>query len=74
MLAAGCSPPGLGRLLLGEIRNSIRRNETFGLASARRAFARVARQLRAENRRLGLPLIAVKNGRVRLVDLNGSKP
>ncbi len=44
------------------------------IASARRAFKRVARKLRAENRRLGLPLIAAKDGRVLLVPLNGSKP
>jgi hypothetical protein len=43
------------------------------IASARRAFKRVARQIRAENRRLGLPLITTKNGRVRFVSLNGSK-
>lgn len=37
------------------------------IAPARKAFRRVARQLRAENARLGLPLIFGKNGRVRLV-------
>jgi hypothetical protein len=37
------------------------------LAAARRAFKRVARQLRLENGRLGLPLIAGKNGRVCLI-------
>ena len=37
------------------------------LAAARRAFKRVARQLRIENRKLGLPLIAGKNGRVCLI-------
>jgi len=37
------------------------------LAAARRAFKRVARQLRLENARLGLPLISAKNGRVRLI-------
>lgn len=31
----------------------------------------VARRLRTENRRLGLPLISATNGRVRLVRLNG---
>lgn len=37
------------------------------IAPARRAFCRVARQLCAENARLGLPLIFGENGRVRLV-------
>ena len=37
------------------------------LAAARRAFKRVARQLRLENGRLGLPLISAKNGRVYLI-------
>ena len=43
------------------------------LSAARRAFKRVARQLRTENRRLGLPLISATNGRVRLVRLNGAR-
>ena len=43
------------------------------LAGARRAFKRVARRLRIENRRLGLPLITSENGRVRLIRLNGAK-
>jgi hypothetical protein len=43
------------------------------IAAARRAFKRVARQLRIENRRLGLPLISAKNGRVRFVPLDGSR-
>jgi len=37
------------------------------IAPARRAFRRVARQLRAENARLGLPLVFGENGKVRLV-------
>ena len=37
------------------------------LAAARRAFKRVARQLRLENARLGLPLISAKNGRLWLL-------
>jgi len=37
------------------------------VARAERAFRRVARQLRAENARLGLPLILGKKGQVRLV-------
>ncbi len=43
------------------------------LAGARRAFRRVARRLRIENGRLGLPLITAENGRVRLIPLNGTK-
>jgi hypothetical protein len=37
------------------------------IAPARRAFRRVARQVRAENARLGLPLILGEKNRVRLV-------
>ena len=37
------------------------------IAPARRAFRRVARQLRAENALLGLPLILGENNRVRFV-------
>jgi hypothetical protein len=37
------------------------------IAPARRAFRRVARQFRAENAKLGLPLVFGENGRVRLV-------
>jgi len=33
------------------------------IAPARRALRRAARRVRAENLRLGLPLIAVKNGK-----------
>lgn len=43
------------------------------LAGARRAFKRVARRLRTENARLGLPLITAENGRVRLIPLNGTE-
>ena len=43
------------------------------LAGARRAFRRVARRLRKENGRLGLPLITAENGRVRLIPLHGTK-
>jgi hypothetical protein len=35
--------------------------------AARRAFKRVARRLRIEHRRLGLPLISARNGRVHLI-------
>ena len=46
-----------------------RRNDSNAefLAAARRAFKRVARRLVLENRRLGLPLVFGKNGRVLLV-------
>ncbi len=43
------------------------------IAGARRAFKRVARRLRIENGRLGLPLITAETGRVRLIPLNGTK-
>ena len=46
--------------------NGHRKKDDF-IAPAKRAFRRVARQLRAENARLGLPLIFGENGRVRLV-------
>jgi hypothetical protein len=37
------------------------------IAPARRAFRRVARQVRAENAKLGLPLVLGDNGHLRLV-------
>jgi hypothetical protein len=37
------------------------------VARAERAFRRVARQLRAENARLGLPLVLGEKGQVRLI-------
>lgn len=37
------------------------------IAPAKRAFRRVARQLRAENAKLGMPLVFGENGKVRLV-------
>jgi len=40
----------------------IRRQDDF-IAPARRALGRAARKARAENRRLGLPLITWKNGK-----------
>lgn len=40
------------------------------IAPAQRAFRRVARRLRAENARLGLPLIVGENGKLRLVKVN----
>ena len=46
--------------------NGHSKNDDF-IAPARRAFRRVARQLRAENARLGLPLILGEKNRVRLV-------
>ena len=48
-------------------RNNGRRKKDDFIAPAQRAFRRVARQLRAEHARLGLPLIFGDNGRVRLV-------
>jgi len=46
--------------------NGHHRKDDF-IAPARRAFRRVARQLRADNARLGLPLVFGQNGKVRLV-------
>jgi hypothetical protein len=43
--------------------NKPRRQDNF-IAPARRAFRRVARRLRAENARLGLPLIVGEKGKV----------
>ncbi|MGA3141876.1 MAG: hypothetical protein ABSF10_02380 [Verrucomicrobiota bacterium] len=37
------------------------------IAPARRAFRRVARQVRAENAKLGLPLVLGENGHLHLV-------
>lgn len=42
-------------------RNRSRRDDF--IAPARRALRRAARKVQAENRRLGLPLIAGKNGK-----------
>jgi hypothetical protein len=39
------------------------------IAAAERAFRRVARKLRAEHRRLGIPIIVWKNGKVTEIDL-----
>lgn len=41
------------------------------IAPARRAFRRVAKKLRAENARFGLPLITGEDGRVKLVQPHG---
>ena len=46
--------------------NGHRKKDDF-IAPARRAFRRVGRQLRAENARLGLPLILGEKNHVRLV-------
>ena len=43
------------------------------ILSAQRAFRRVARTLRTENARLGLPLIEGAKGRVKLVKLNNTR-
>ncbi len=51
---------------------SQRKQDDF-IPSARRAFRRVARQLRVENARLGLPLVFGDKGRVRLVHLGTTK-
>jgi hypothetical protein len=48
------------------------KSEDDFIAPARRAFRRVARRLRAENKRLGLPLIIGDKGRIRRVSLKGS--
>jgi len=46
--------------------NGQRKKDDF-IAPAKKAFRRVARQLRAENARLGLPLVFGENGQMRLV-------
>ena len=40
------------------------------IAPARRAFRRVAKNLRGENARLGLPLLVGKNGNVKMAPAN----
>ena len=50
-----------------------RQREDF-IAPAQRAFHRVARRLRAENARLGLPIIVGEKGRVRMVNVNVARP
>ncbi|MBI2925454.1 MAG: hypothetical protein HYY24_07090 [Verrucomicrobia bacterium] len=54
---------------------SDRKNQTEDdfIAAARRAFRRVARQLRAENARLDLPLIFGENGKLRLVQVRHAR-
>ena len=47
-------------------RNERPKKDDF-IAPAKRAFRRVARQLRAENAKLGLPLVFGENGHVRLL-------
>lgn len=48
--------------------NTARRKSEDGfIEPARRAFRRVARKLRAENARLGLPLVQGDNGQLRFV-------
>jgi hypothetical protein len=44
--------------------------ESEFILSARRAFRRVARNLRVENARVGLPLIQGENGRIKRVRLD----
>jgi hypothetical protein len=53
-------------------RKKNRERDAF-LAPAQRAFRRVARRLRAENARLGLPLIVGENGKIRLVQLKTAR-
>ena len=48
-------------------RNGHRKKDDF-IAPAKRAFRRVARQLRAENAKLGLPLVFGVNGQIHLVE------
>ena len=62
----GNLPAGLvAGYALGPMKNGkkTRRRDNF-IAPAARAFRRVARRLRAENARLGLPLIVGENGKV----------
>jgi hypothetical protein len=40
------------------------------IAPARRAFSRVAKRLRAENKRLNLPLVVGDKGRLRLIKIS----
>jgi hypothetical protein len=47
-------------------RNGHHKKDDF-IAPARRAFRRAARRLRAENAKLGLPLILGEKGHVKLV-------
>lgn len=46
--------------------NGQRRKDDF-IAPARKAFRRVARQIRAEHARFGVPLVFGEKGQVRLV-------
>lgn len=46
--------------------NGQRKKDDF-IAPARRAFRRVARQIRSEHAKLGLPLVFGDKGKVRLV-------
>jgi hypothetical protein len=56
------------RIIWGEeVQKPKKRMEDNFIAPARRAFRRVARQVRAENAKLGLPLVLGDNGHLRLV-------
>ena len=46
------------------VKNGKRRATPLFVARAERAMRRVARKVRVENRRLGLPLILWKNGKL----------
>jgi len=50
-------------------KDASKKAESEFILSARRAFLRVSRKLRAENARLGLPLILGENGRIKRVKL-----
>ena len=52
---------------MGKKGSSVNSKDDDFIAPARRAFRRVARQLRAEHARLGLPLVIGEKGKVRLV-------
>ncbi|MCE9587705.1 MAG: hypothetical protein K8R57_05265 [Verrucomicrobia bacterium] len=51
------------------MKSSVKKSESDFILSAKRAFGRVNRSLRAENARLGLPLIQGVNGKLTLVKL-----
>jgi len=52
---------------MGKKGSSVNSKDDDFIAPARRAFRRVARQLRAEHAKLGLPLVIGEKGKVRLV-------
>jgi len=50
------------------VRTPAKKTENDFILSAKRAFKRVDRQLRAENARLGLPLVQGLHGKLTLVN------